>query len=219
MTCDQALELISAKLDKELSPKEEAALQAHLERCPACRSVLQELTDAQNGLLELQAEPPETLVPSVMKKIRRAREGRAERRRFFLSAAVLVSAAAVVAVLAGTGLIRLPGFDRTMPASAAIGELLPSEGTNAEAELAKQLAEEKDCAVLVVKANGAALPELKELTGQTLEDGAVLYVTNYRTLRAVEEAYREVLPLAGYEPAGPYSTDDSAAACVLLAPA
>ena len=35
LDCDQALELISAKIDNELTPQEEAALAEHLAACPA----------------------------------------------------------------------------------------------------------------------------------------------------------------------------------------
>ena len=40
LTCDQALELISARLDDMITPEESAALEEHLVRCPDCRALL-----------------------------------------------------------------------------------------------------------------------------------------------------------------------------------
>jgi anti-sigma factor RsiW len=217
MTCEEALTLISAKLDGTLSPAEEDALQAHLERCPDCRQVLQELTDAENGILELQADPPDTLVPGVMKKIRRAREKKAERKGFFWSAGVLASAAAVLAVLFGLGLIQLPGFDRSAPATAAIGHFYEN-AVEDEHESAARIADERDCAVLVVQTRGGTIAELDGLDCQTLADGAKLYTTDNTKLQSIQAAHKGDWAMAVYEPAGPYSTDASAEACVLLVP-
>jgi len=217
MMCEEALTLISAKLDGALTKQEDDALQAHLEHCPECRRVLQELTDAENGIHELQADPPDTLVPGVMKKIRREREKRAERKGFFWSAGVLVSAAAVLAILFGMGLIKLPGFDRDAPATAAIGHVYEIAGSD-EHESAARIADERDCAVLVVLSKGKTLPELEGMEYQTMDDGARLYVTDNTVLSGIETAYRGDYAITVYEPAGPYSTDASAEACVLLAP-
>jgi predicted anti-sigma-YlaC factor YlaD len=38
ITCDEALVLVSARLDSELSGFEQRALDAHLQACPACRA-------------------------------------------------------------------------------------------------------------------------------------------------------------------------------------
>jgi ferric-dicitrate binding protein FerR (iron transport regulator)/tetratricopeptide (TPR) repeat protein len=48
MNCEHAIELISARIDGELSPADEAALEAHLARCPACAATAEafELQDA-----------------------------------------------------------------------------------------------------------------------------------------------------------------------------
>ena len=45
ITCDEALELISARLDGALSPDGEAALEAHLAQCPACGALLADLEE------------------------------------------------------------------------------------------------------------------------------------------------------------------------------
>ena len=41
--CDRALELISLRLDGALLPEEAGELEEHLEHCPPCRSLAQEL--------------------------------------------------------------------------------------------------------------------------------------------------------------------------------
>ena len=54
MTCDHAGELISARLDGELSELESVALNRHLAACPACRTVATDLA----SLAQLLREAP-----------------------------------------------------------------------------------------------------------------------------------------------------------------
>lgn len=58
ITCDEALELISARLDGALSPDGEAALEAHLARCPACGALLADLTELHAALDGAEEVPP-----------------------------------------------------------------------------------------------------------------------------------------------------------------
>lgn len=58
ITCDEALELISARLDGALSPDGEAALEAHLARCPACGALLADLTEIHAALDGAEEVPP-----------------------------------------------------------------------------------------------------------------------------------------------------------------
>ena len=44
-TCDEALELISARLDGPLTAAEEARLNEHLAACSPCRALLVDLED------------------------------------------------------------------------------------------------------------------------------------------------------------------------------
>ena len=65
--CEDYLELISAKLDGELTAEEEARLAAHLEQCPQCRALLEELGGLSDALRTLpEAEPPVGLTEQVM---------------------------------------------------------------------------------------------------------------------------------------------------------
>ena len=47
MSCEDALALMSAKLDGALSPEEEQALAAHLEACPDCRAWMEAMTSVE----------------------------------------------------------------------------------------------------------------------------------------------------------------------------
>src|SRR5688572_14597166 len=56
MNCDDALNLISARLDGELSADRRAPLEEHLASCPACREVADGL-DLQNAQLSRAFAP------------------------------------------------------------------------------------------------------------------------------------------------------------------
>lgn len=58
MTCDEALELLSAALDGELSPKERNILDAHLADCADCAALFDELAGQSRLLRELDCELP-----------------------------------------------------------------------------------------------------------------------------------------------------------------
>ena len=51
--CDEFVELISARLDGELSPFEEKRLDAHLAQCAPCRELADELADLHDAMVEL----------------------------------------------------------------------------------------------------------------------------------------------------------------------
>ena len=61
MKCEDALLLISGHVDQANTPEEEACLLVHLERCPACKRVLQAFEEMDAGLAALQEEPPAAL--------------------------------------------------------------------------------------------------------------------------------------------------------------
>ena len=70
LSCDQALELISARLDGPLSREESKELEEHLSACPACRALSDELTLLHRELPTLAAQPPAGLKEGVMDQIR-----------------------------------------------------------------------------------------------------------------------------------------------------
>ena len=81
MSCEKYLDLISARLDGELTAQEQAELDAHLKTCPACRAIADELTGMHAALTELGEVPaPAALSAGVLSKINAQRQ--ADRRRF-----------------------------------------------------------------------------------------------------------------------------------------
>lgn len=69
MDCEQVLEAVSAALDGELSPVEEAQLEAHLAVCPECRALAEELSALNAALEEHEPAPPQWLAERVMERI------------------------------------------------------------------------------------------------------------------------------------------------------
>ena len=70
-SCDRYLELLSQSLDGPLSELEQNALQAHLEICPDCRLLAQQLAQIHGELSTWEDHPvPEGFTPGVMDQIR-----------------------------------------------------------------------------------------------------------------------------------------------------
>ncbi len=58
LTCEQALELISAQLDGALTAEEAGALDEHLAQCPACRALRADLHPAPASAHSGGGAPP-----------------------------------------------------------------------------------------------------------------------------------------------------------------
>ena len=69
LTCEQALELISAQLDGALTAGEAGALDEHLAQCPACRALRADLSTLHQLLPTLAEEPPAGLKDNIMKAV------------------------------------------------------------------------------------------------------------------------------------------------------
>lgn len=69
-TCEEALDLISARLDGALSELEAARLDDHLAACPACRDLLADLEGVHTAMPGLWAEPPADLKDRIMERVR-----------------------------------------------------------------------------------------------------------------------------------------------------
>lgn len=70
MNCDTALELISAKLDGELTDREAVGLEEHLAACPGCRALAADLGGIHDALGGLELiEPPVGLTDGVLRQI------------------------------------------------------------------------------------------------------------------------------------------------------
>lgn len=210
MTCDKALELMSAALDGELTNEEAAALQAHLDECPDCRAAYAQLRDMDLFLKETEQEPPAALHTNVMRAVRR--EKAASKRRFWAPAGLIAAAAALVLAAGSRGLIDLPGFSDRAQASnnahSAIEAVLPGQTL---AQRAQAIAEERGAPVLTL----ADMPEaLMDAPYETFKNGAKLYETDGKTLKALENSEESA---ALFLPSAMDAVDDAARAYVLLA--
>lgn len=65
--CKEYTHLISAALDGELTPQEQAELDAHLARCPQCRELMEQLSGLRQTLAQLPlVQPPPQLKDDIM---------------------------------------------------------------------------------------------------------------------------------------------------------
>ena len=109
MICEQAYELMSAKLDGALSASQDAELTAHLASCPECRRVMEAMQTVESSVSALREPAPEGLKKGVLYRIDQA-TGKAKpaRRRWIGPGTVFGAVAALLVLLVGTGVIQLP---------------------------------------------------------------------------------------------------------------
>ena len=92
MTCEEAAELLSAQLDGALTAEEKQALAHHLQGCPACRAVSEELRAIHLAFETLEPIPaPEHLAGDVMAELEGAKVVPLFRRPAFKAAAGLAA--------------------------------------------------------------------------------------------------------------------------------
>lgn len=142
MTCAEALELISAKVDSELTEEQDAQLQAHLEGCPRCRSVYEAMTGLEQSLAGLEEPVPEGLKQGVMYRIgQETGKIKKSKKRWIGPGTGFGLVAAVLVLLVGLNVIPL-GAKRTATDHAVnhadnsavqSGEFLPAETPAPEA--------------------------------------------------------------------------------------
>lgn len=90
MDCRKYLDLISARLDGELTPAEEADLTAHLQACSTCRAIANDMQTLHSVLTQPgEVDAPPALSQTVMNKIKAERL--ASRRRFIRRISVLAA--------------------------------------------------------------------------------------------------------------------------------
>ena len=119
MNCEQMTLLMSAWLDGELSELEEKQMKEHLERCPDCRVLMEQLQSLHTSFSDLEEIPaPEGFADSVMERI--ARESKPRKvvplfKRPQLRA--LTALAACAALFVGFGSIRMGGSAKSESAA------------------------------------------------------------------------------------------------------
>ena len=109
MICEQAYEMMSAKLDGALSASQDAELTAHLASCPECRRVMEAMQTVEHSVSALREPAPEGLKQGILYRIDQA-TGKAKpaRRRWIGPGTVFGAVAALLVLLVGTGVIQLP---------------------------------------------------------------------------------------------------------------
>lgn len=105
MNCEACLELISARLDGELTAEESVALTTHLQQCPACRAIVRDMEGLHSALSGLdQVDAPAELSLNVISKIKTERSAAHRRfvRRISSLAACLLLCVGVLRVVDAT---------------------------------------------------------------------------------------------------------------------
>ena len=118
MNCEQIYELLSARLDGVLSAEDEARLQAHLDACPDCRRLYEAMASIEEKTAELAVPAPEGLKRGVMYRIRQESGKQKKKRGYWGAGTGFGLIAAVLVLLVGTGVIRLPRPQTAAKASA-----------------------------------------------------------------------------------------------------
>ena len=174
-SCERFLPLLSAQLDGELSQEEERELQEHLEQCPACRELWEELSaihDAFPALEQLSAPPG--FAQGVMDRIR-VQEERPKviplfRRPALRAAAGLAACVVLCLGIYQTGLLSPVGEDTALyPASSASVE--EDKLRNAPPQKEEQTQEEGGTPQLASAGDGVqAQTEERSVAGQEQQD-------------------------------------------------
>ena len=110
--------MLSARLDGALSAEDEARLQAHLDACPDCRRLYEAMASIEEKTAELAVPAPEGLKRGVMYRIRQESGKQKKKRGYWGAGTGFGLIAAVLVLLVGTGVIRLPRPQTAAKASA-----------------------------------------------------------------------------------------------------
>ncbi|MBQ2618238.1 MAG: zf-HC2 domain-containing protein [Oscillospiraceae bacterium] len=137
MNCTQAIDLMSAMLDGELSPEQAAELQAHLAVCPECARLMEAMQGLDEQVAALREPAPEGLKKGVLYRIDQATgKAKTPKRRWFGAGTAMGAVAAVLVLLVGVGVIPLKPqkaaakpVETNAPAWDAVPETLAPEKT------------------------------------------------------------------------------------------
>lgn len=176
--CDRALELISLRLDGALLPEEAGELEEHLEHCPPCRSLAQELEALHRAMPELEEEPPADLHRRIVAAVEQEpRRPAAPSKKVWRTWQRWGSLAAVFAVIiAGAGLLpSIGGGGSSGGAAPQVASVETASLPEDEAESSAKMAPTDDSAApspAIQGSGGDSLPESGEEEAVPKEDGA-----------------------------------------------
>ena len=131
MACQRYYELISQRLDGELTWEEEQELESHLANCPGCRALAEQLSGLHEDFSALEEIPaPEGFAQSVMDRIRMEETKKVIplfQRPQFKAAAGLAACLVLCAGLYGAGQLDLPGQNGTAQSASTAMENQPED--------------------------------------------------------------------------------------------
>lgn len=126
MACQRYYELISQRLDGELTEDEQQELESHLVVCPSCRALDQQLSGLHEDFFDLEeVAAPEGFAQGVMDRIRMEESKKVIplfRRPQFKAAAGLAACLVLCAGLYGAGQLNLPGQNVTAQSAGTTAE-------------------------------------------------------------------------------------------------
>jgi tetratricopeptide (TPR) repeat protein len=138
MNCERAIALISERIDGELSPADEAALEAHLGECPACAATAEafELQDADmRHAFDDRRHQAGAIAERVAEQLPRRASHASRWKRLRRQARPYLFGAVLAAAFAGlTWLLAVHSNPSTAPTPPASGSLDPIDGLTARAK-------------------------------------------------------------------------------------
>lgn len=193
--CDRALELISLRLDGELTPEELGELEAHLAGCGDCRRAAEELRELHTLLPQLEEEVPPDLHRAIMDRIASEKVVPLTGGRKWKELRRWASLAAVFAViLLGAGAWQVIQGENLSSGAAAPAAMAPAAQEEAGAAGGETDGKAKEAeSRMAVGTSDAALPEESGsvATQNTAEadnsTGAVLWMDPKGTQTPVQE--------------------------------
>lgn len=117
MHCSHMEELISAALDGELSPRRRKELDDHLEHCPRCRALFEELSGQSQLLRDLDCRVPEDLSQQILSALPQQRK-----KAPILSIRRWGTAAACLVLVCCAGFALRPAGNKSADAPSAASE-------------------------------------------------------------------------------------------------
>ena len=128
MPCSPYLELLSARLDGELTEAEHRTLTAHLDTCPQCRAIARDLEQLHTAVRAMEVPAPEGLAVGVVQQLRQRRVARRRTlRQLTALAACLLLMVGVVRVADAVHSDRIRQQESVSPLSArTVDEPMPA---------------------------------------------------------------------------------------------
>ncbi len=120
MNCEYFAVLLSGHLDGMNTPKEEDALQKHLENCEHCRLLLEQMQKNDKCLASQEIPFPSDLTEKIMAEVRKTKRSK---KPFYISLAASGLAAAAVLALAFSGKVSTPVAEPSQATEAASVQL------------------------------------------------------------------------------------------------